>query len=91
MKEVLGEQHRRSSAGHLQVNKTLAKVRQWYNWLHTRENAKRWYHRDTVQQAKALEPKDGASYADMMLVLWWDHHKHHRTFSTQQGRKTETS
>jgi hypothetical protein len=38
VKEVLAELHRGRSGGHLGVNKTSDKVRQWYYWLHSRSD-----------------------------------------------------
>jgi hypothetical protein len=40
VKDALGELHDISLSGHLDINKTLNKVRQWYHWLHMRSNGK---------------------------------------------------
>jgi hypothetical protein len=42
VKEVLTEMHGGPSGGHFGANKTLAKVRQRYYWLHSRDNVERW-------------------------------------------------
>jgi hypothetical protein len=42
VKEVLTEMHGWPSGGHLGVNKTLAKVRQRYYWLHSRDDVESW-------------------------------------------------
>jgi hypothetical protein len=42
VKDVLTELHGGSSGGHLGVNKTLNKVRQWYRWLQARDDIDSW-------------------------------------------------
>jgi hypothetical protein len=42
VKEVLAELHGRPLGGQLGINKTLDKVRQWYYWLHSRNDIERW-------------------------------------------------
>jgi hypothetical protein len=41
--EVLGELHEGSSGEPMKINKTLAMIREWYYWLHTRCDTKRWH------------------------------------------------
>jgi hypothetical protein len=41
VKDVLGELHGGSLGGHMGINKTLDKVRQWYYCLHESNNVER--------------------------------------------------
>jgi hypothetical protein len=42
VKKVLTEMHGGPSGGHFRVSKTLAKVKQRYYWLHSRDDFERW-------------------------------------------------
>lgn len=42
VKEVLAELHEGATGGHLGVNKTLAKVRERFYWMHAREDVEDW-------------------------------------------------
>jgi hypothetical protein len=55
VKEVLTEMHGGPSGGHFGVNNTLAKVKQRYYWLHSRDDVERWCQQcDTCAASRGL-------------------------------------
>lgn len=56
VREVLAEVHDGKSGGHLGVNKTLAKVRERYYWVNSRDDVERWC-RQCVKCAATKGPK----------------------------------
>jgi hypothetical protein len=87
-KKVLTEMREGPSGGHFGVNKTFDKVKQWYYWLHSRDDVERWCQQcDTCAASRGPRTRTRGlmhQYKQRRKAFWADRHGHRWTLPTER-------
>jgi hypothetical protein len=91
LKKVLAELLGGPSGDHLGINKTLAKIRQRYNWLHSRNDLERWCQQCdncAANRGPRTRSRDLIHQYDVRVPFERNPKKHRRTVSGERERKS---